>query len=219
MDRELLHYSPKLPWRACAFDCFLDYLGTSSNWSFSRRVLNLAQEHIYSSPIPSETLLFDASAYDLGWDGARMDTLSESPMIPSLDHSLHLIHTVKFHCRHLFHLFHEEELMKYLHDFYDAPVDHIRRAGLRYIHLLALLAFGKAFAETTIDGSKQPRGMTYFTCAMRLLPSIHFLVLDPHISCEVLICTALFFQSIDYRLSSHCLVSQLNHSLTRGLTC
>ncbi|KAM5344402.1 hypothetical protein ACJ41O_012939 [Fusarium nematophilum] len=180
------------------------YLGTSSNWSFSRRVLSLTHEYIHQSPIAADTLLFDGSAYDLGWDGSRITPAPDPPLMPSLDHAVYLINTVKFHCSQVFHLFDEDSFTQYLHEFYADPTPHIAAADLRYIHLLLILAFGKAFAETNNYQAKRPPGADYFVTALRLLPSIHILVYEPLISTEILCCIALYFQCLDYRHSSHC---------------
>lgn len=179
------------------------YLGTSSNWSFTRRALSLTHEYIHQSPIATDTLLFDGSAYDLGWDGSRITPAPDPPIMPSLDHAVFLVNTVKFHCGQLFHLFDEETFMGYLHEFYADPTGHIAAADLRYIHLLLVLAFGKAFAENNNYQSKRPPGADYFVTALRLLPSIHILVYEPLISTEILCCIALYFESLDYRHSSH----------------
>ncbi|KAF5670057.1 positive activator of transcription [Fusarium heterosporum] len=179
------------------------YLGTSSNWSFTRRALSLTHEYIHQSPIATDSLLFDGSAYDLGWDGSRITPPPEPPIMPSLDHAVFLINSVKFHCGQLFHLFDEETFMAYLHEFYADPNSHITAADLRYIHLLLILAFGKAFSENNNYQAKRPPGADYFVTALRLLPSIHILVYEPLISTEILCCIALYFESLDYRHSSH----------------
>ncbi|KAF5001851.1 hypothetical protein FDECE_10840 [Fusarium decemcellulare] len=184
------------------------YLGTSSNWSFSRRVLSLTHEYIHQSPIAADNLLFDGSAYDLGWDGSRITPAPDPPIMPSLDHAVYLINTVKFHCSQVFHLFDEETFTQYLHEFYADPTSHIAVADLRYIHLLLILAFGKAFAENNNYQAKRPPGADYFVTALRLLPSIHILVYEPLISTEILCCIALYFQCLDYRHSSHCFIGQ-----------
>ncbi|KAG8352617.1 hypothetical protein FVEN_g9367 [Fusarium venenatum] len=184
------------------------YLGTSSNWSFTRRVLSLTHEYIHQSPIAADNLLFDGLAYDLGWNGSRIAPVPEPPVMPSLDHALFLVNTVKFHCGQLFHLFDEETFMGYLHEFYNDPTGHIQAADLRYVHLLLILAFGKAFAENNNYQSKRPPGADYFVTALRILPSIHILVYEPLISTEILCCIALYFESLDYRHSSHGFIGQ-----------
>ncbi|KAM6509783.1 hypothetical protein FALCPG4_017428 [Fusarium falciforme] len=194
------------------------YLGTSSNWSFSRRVLSLTHEYIHQSPIAADNLLFDGSAYDLGWDGSRISPPPEPPLMPSLDHAVYLINTVKFHCSQIFHLFDDESFTQYLHEFYADPTSHIAVADLRYIHLLVILAFGKAFAETNNYQSKRPPGADYFVTALRLLPSIHILVQEPILSTEILCCIALYFQCLDYRHSSHCYIGQaMRIALSQGM--
>ncbi|KXG50477.1 uncharacterized protein PGRI_069680 [Penicillium griseofulvum] len=93
------------------------YLGTSSNWSFTRRVLSITHQHVYKESLPTETLIFEGAACDLSED-ERTDLILEDPIVPSLDHALHLINTVNFRCGQLYHLFDEEEFMGSLHDFY-----------------------------------------------------------------------------------------------------
>ncbi|ESU10213.1 hypothetical protein FGSG_03068 [Fusarium graminearum PH-1] len=85
---------------------------------------------------------------------------------------------------------------------------HIEAADLRYVHLLLILAFGKAFAENNNYQSKRPPGADYFVTALRILPSIHILVYEPLISTEILCCIALYFESLDYRHSSHGFIGQ-----------
>ena len=87
------------------------YLGTSSNWSFARKVLCMLHEHVYHSPLPTGSLLFDESAYDLDWDGSRTTVSPEIPMTPTLDFSIYLINAVKFHAGQLYHLFDEKTFM------------------------------------------------------------------------------------------------------------
>ncbi|KAM0351111.1 hypothetical protein ACHAPU_002895 [Fusarium lateritium] len=154
------------------------------------------------------SLLFDGSAYDLGWDGSRITPPPDPPIMPSLDHAVFLINSVKFHCGQLFHLFDEETFMGYLHEFYADPNSHIAAADLRYIHLLLILAFGKAFSENNNYQAKRPPGADYFVTALRLLPSIHILVYEALISTEILCCIALYFESLDYRHSSHGFIGQ-----------
>ncbi|KAJ9363407.1 Zn(II)2Cys6 transcription factor [Paecilomyces variotii] len=182
------------------------YLGTSSNWSFARRVLAMVYEHIYQEPLPTETLLFDGSAYDLGWDGFRT-SIPEEPAIPTTDHAIYLINSVKFHCGQLFHLFDEEEFMRSLYDFYSDSNSRTSKTNLWYIHFLVILAFGKAFVLRKNDGRKPP-GAEFFVLALQLLPDVSVLCKEPVISTEILCCIALYLQSLDFRHSSHQYIGQ-----------
>ncbi|KAI5465278.1 hypothetical protein BGZ63DRAFT_500398 [Mariannaea sp. PMI_226] len=193
------------------------YLGTSSNWSFSRRVLSLAHEHVYNSPVSTSNLLFDGSAYDLGWDGSRNLPNLETPSLPNLDHAIYLINTVKFHCSQVFHLFDEDSFMKYLYEFYTEPTLQMNTGGLKYIHLLIILAFGKALVGNNCQG-KRPPGSEYFVKALQLLPSIHVLFAKPILATEILCCIALYFQCLDFRHSAHNFIGQaISMALGQGM--
>ncbi|KPM41163.1 hypothetical protein AK830_g5425 [Neonectria ditissima] len=193
------------------------YLGTSSNWSFSGRVLSMTHEYVYHSPISASTILFDGSAYDLGWDGSRTALGPETHPLPSLDHAIYLINTVKFHCSQVFHLFDEESFMKYMYDFYADPLVQSSPADLRHIHLLLILAFGKALVENNYQ-AKRPPGAEYFVKALRLMPSIHILFQEPILSTEVLCCIALYFQCLDYRHSAYNFIGQaIRMALGQGM--
>ncbi|KAH7169990.1 hypothetical protein EDB81DRAFT_774203 [Dactylonectria macrodidyma] len=193
------------------------YLGTSSNWSFSRRVLSLTHEYVYHAPVSTSSLLFDGAAYDLGWDGSRTAVPSDTHPLPSLDHAIYLINTVKFHCSQVFHLFDEETFMKYMYDFYADPATQDAGSDLRYIQLLVILAFGKALVENNYQ-AKRPPGAEYFVRALRLLPSMHALFQDPILSTEVLCCMALYFQCLDFRHSAHNFIGQaIRMALLQGM--
>ncbi|KAH8807875.1 Zn(II)2Cys6 transcription factor [Xylogone sp. PMI_703] len=182
------------------------YLGTSSNWSFARRVLTMTHEYKYRSPLPPGTLLFDATAYDLGWDGFRT-ALPDTPLVPAIDHAIYLINSVKFRCGQLFHLFEEEEFMISLYNFYADPAARMAATGLWYIHFLVILAFGKAFVLQKNQGKKPP-GSEFFVTALRLLPDVSVLCGEPIISTEIMCCITLYFQSLDFRHSAHNFIGQ-----------
>ncbi|KAJ5731592.1 uncharacterized protein N7483_006100 [Penicillium malachiteum] len=177
------------------------YLGTSSNWSFTRRVLSLTHEHIYQESLPTGALAFDGAIYDLGWGGLRTPHRTDIPTVPSFDHAMYLINTVKFRCGQLYHLFDETEFMAGLHDFYSRPRS-TSPGGLWYVHFLLMLAFGKGFVQHKMQGNKPPGG-EFFVRALQLLPDISVLHQEPIESAEILCCIALFLQALDYRSSAH----------------
>lgn len=181
------------------------YLGTSSNWSFTRRVLSLTHEHIYQEALPTGALLFDGATYDLGWDGLRKSHSPESPAVPTYDHAMYLINVVKFRCGQLYHLFDENEFMTNLHEFYSESKPHAT-TGLWYVHFLLILAFGKGFVKHKVQGNRPP-GADYFVKALEMLPSVIVLHEEPIESTEVLCCVALYLQALDCRSSAHNYVS------------
>ncbi|GAB1201966.1 hypothetical protein APSETT445_000564 [Aspergillus pseudonomiae] len=183
------------------------YLGTSSNWSFARKILSMTHEHLYNAPLPTGSLYFDGSAYDLGWEGTRTTVTHEIPMAPPLDFSIYLINAVKFHAGQLFHLFDEETFMGGLYAFYENPEHQMAHSGLWYIHYLLILAFGKAFVVQRNQGSRPP-GCEFFTKALQLLPDTTNLCRDPIVATEILCCIALYLQSLDCRNSAHNYIGQ-----------
>ncbi|KAJ5595536.1 uncharacterized protein N7459_001744 [Penicillium hispanicum] len=182
------------------------YLGTSSNWSFARRVLSLTHEHIYQEALPTGALLFDGATYDLGWDGLRTPNTSDSPAVPTFDHAMYLINAVKFRCGQLYHLFEENEFMSNFHEFYSHPRPNAT-TSLWYIHFLLILAFGKGFVQHKVQGNKPP-GADFFVNALQQLPDISVLHQEPIESTEILCCIALYLQALDCRSSAHNYIGQ-----------
>ena len=68
-----------------------------------------------------------------------------------------------------------------------------------------MLAFGKAFVVRT-SGSRRPPGAELFTQAMKLLPDLTILNMDPIETIEILCCAALYLQSLDFRSSAYGIV-------------
>lgn len=185
-----------------ADDGMLFYLGTSSNWSFARRILSITHEHLFGRPLPAKDLLFDGCVYELDWDGSRTSAGPQAPVLPALDHAIYLINAVKFHCGQIFHLFDDGEIMPTLYEFYNDPSPGSVTEELWYVHLLLILAFGKAFTCKQSQSKKAP-GDDMFIKAVALLPSEIMLWRRPLQSCEVLCCIALYLQCLDCRIAAH----------------
>ncbi|KAJ0118924.1 hypothetical protein J7T55_013180 [Diaporthe amygdali] len=193
------------------------YLGTTSNWSFSGKLLQMAYEYLHQAPLPPSMLLFDGSAYDLGWKsdgqlGSSLESVDKDtpPLaLPSLDYSEYLINAVKFHCGQIFHLFDDDDFHRRLQQFYAEPNRRVARekAGLWYIHFLLVLAFGKIFVMKKPLG-KRPCGADFFLKAMQILPPPHMLCQDPVVATEMLCCVALYLQSVDHRNAAHLFIGQ-----------
>ncbi|KAL3475772.1 hypothetical protein BJX99DRAFT_270907 [Aspergillus californicus] len=183
------------------------YLGTSSNWSFARKILSMTHEHLFDSPLPTDSLLFEGLTYDLGWDGSRSTVYQEAPIAPTLDYSIYLINAVKFHAGQLYHLFDEGSFMGGLYAFYEDPQQQMAVNSLWYIHYLVIMALGKALVAQR-NRDCRPLGCEFFTRALQLLPDTTHICRDPVIGTEILCCIALYLQSLDYRNSAHNYIGQ-----------
>ncbi|KAF4458581.1 positive activator of transcription [Fusarium albosuccineum] len=198
------------------------FMGTSSNWSFGRRVLTMTHERLTGTPLPLHNLHFgglDGKIYDLKWDGNRRlppDTL-EPTALPTQDFALYLINSVKFHCSWLFNLFEEDRFMEHFRLFHERPLEYSRVASLWYVHYLLVLAFGKAFVVQSTK-SRRPPGGEFFMQAMKLMPDFTFFEADPVEQMQVLCCAALYLHCVDhltqaYRLMSTALRLSLEHGM------
>ncbi|OAP59708.1 hypothetical protein AYL99_07006 [Fonsecaea erecta] len=194
------------------------YLGTSSNWSFGRRVLAMTYEGVMRAPLPPDNLLFEGKSYDLGWDGRRNqspEAPSEVPALPSADFAMYLINAVKFHCGQLFHLFEEDKFMQQFSHYHENPTQ--ESSSLWFIHYLLILAFGKAFVVQNSKGRKPP-GAELFVYAMKLMPDLAFYSADPAEAIQVLCCAALYLQCLDFRGAAYRIIGQaLRMALENGM--
>jgi proline utilization trans-activator len=198
------------------------YLGTSSNWSFTGRILRLIHQKLFQAPLPANAILFDGTAYDLGWSGTRAppECSSSPPIMPSPDYAIYLLNTVKFRCGQMFHLFDEDDFKSNLHKFYTETEGRVEKAGLWYIQFLLILAFGKALILSK-NSDKRPAGLEFFVRAMQLLPDVTSLCREPILSTEILCAIALYLNSIDYRNSADVVVSKVcdQSTLIHGPAC
>lgn len=191
------------------------YFGTSSNWSFGRRVHTMAHERVSDSPLAANSLLFEGSTYDLGWDGQKIADQAEAPVLPTLDFALYLINSVKFHCGQLYHLFDEETFMTHFNRFHGTTGSQWSPPVLWYIHYLIILAFGKAFVVRKKTDSRPP-GADLFVYAMQMLPHTMYLTANPLDAIEVLSCAALYLQCLDYRTAAYNLVTHRHAKYRRA---
>jgi len=185
------------------------YLGTSSNWSFGRRVLAMAHEHILNLPLPKENLLYEGKVHTFNWQDmlAANRMQDHSKALPSSDFAIYLINAVKFHCGQMFHLFDEESFMRSFSAFHrEASGSRGEVSQTWYVHYLLLMALGKAFVVRVGKG-KEPPGADLFALAMQSLPNLVFLCADPVETMEVLCCASLYLHSLDFRGSAYHLVS------------
>ncbi|PYI03106.1 C6 transcription factor [Aspergillus sclerotiicarbonarius CBS 121057] len=190
------------------------FLGPTSTWSFSRRVLNIVQAHISpesSRPIP---LAVDGDAYQIQWRHASSEESPDISGLPSLEHALYMVSTVQFHFSHLYRLFDEDEFIRHLHEFYDDAETKVQESRLWYVQFLVILAFGEAFLDPVRDHANTTSWTKYFSRAMSLLPDITGLWQEPTLAIEVLALIALYFHSVDMRDTAYCYIG---HSIRMAL--
>ncbi|KAI0153863.1 hypothetical protein BJ166DRAFT_594992 [Pestalotiopsis sp. NC0098] len=147
-------------------------------------------------PLPNEGLLFDEAVYDLKWNGNRLcpsDQVFEISDLPTQDHAIFLINSVKFHCGRLFYLFDEDIFMQKFALFHEDPHGFAQQDTLWYVHYLLILAFGRVFLART-KKSQQPVGIEMFVQAMKLMPDFTCYNADPIEEIQVLCCLALWLQ-------------------------
>ncbi|BCS01740.1 Zn(II)2Cys6 transcription factor [Aspergillus luchuensis] len=183
------------------------FLGHTSNWSLTIRLLHLTHQALYKCPYPTAAHHIDSMTYILKWDGLRSPVVPDIRRLPTLDQAVFLINTTKFHTGQVFHLFDEESFMIQLQQFYEEPKQDIHTESLWFIHFLVLIALGKAFVGARANGVNPP-GAEYFTTAFMMLPDYSFFWKDPCTSAELLCSMALYMQSIDWRTSAHNLIGQ-----------
>lgn len=185
------------------------YLGTSSNWSFGRRVLVMVHESLFGLAPPPGRLLFEGQAYDVDWRGASVASMNEQSatvILPTTDFALFLINTVKFRCGQLFHLFDEESFMQSFRKFHSNEHSKEPVGALWYSHYLLLLALGKALVVVFTQGTKPP-GSELFVEGMRTMPDVGLTASEPIQCMEILCCAALYLQCLDKRKAAYNQVS------------
>ncbi|KAF5001028.1 hypothetical protein FGRMN_1313 [Fusarium graminum] len=171
-------------------------MGTSSNWSFNKRVLNMTHERVKGTPLSNHDLHFaglDGKVFDLKWDGTRKLTPQDIPdmsALPTKDFALYLINSVKFHCSWLYNLFDEDVFMDRFHHFHKNPTVYTRAEPLWLVHYLLVLALGKAFVVQSTK-SRRPPGGDFFIQAMKLMPDFSFFEPCPTRSSFIQVCSAL----------------------------
>lgn len=188
------------------FCCLLQghpvYLGTSSNWSFSRRVLGGALQAVHNAPLTPENFALDGDVYSLDWDGLRPIHNDDKVALPTLNHAKYLVQSVQFHVGEIYHLFHEETFMPELIQFHGNATNDARKCKLWYVHYLLVMALGKACVSRRM-GKGTPPGVDLFVQAMKIIPDISQLWTDPFTTAEIFCCAALYLQGADYRYGAY----------------
>lgn len=187
------------------------YLGSTSNWTFTQKILSMVYERVFRNRLPDMGRNVEGlgNAYDLQWDGAPTCADPLSATVPTIDHAIYLINAVKFHCAQLFHVFDEDTFMPALYAFYENPSDRNATDKVWLVHFMVILAFGKGF--TVNKNGKDPPGVEYFIQALQMLPNMIMLWRYPVHSVEVLTCISLYLCCLDYRIVAHNFVRRTCH--------
>ncbi|CAG8125163.1 unnamed protein product [Penicillium salamii] len=196
-------------------------MGTSSSWSFGRRVLEMTHATLTGESLLPDvnSQLFDGHVYDLNWDGnkANYEDIFDVSNLPTADFAKYLISSVKFHCGQLFYLFEEATFMERLEIFYRNPAKEAQISPLWFCHFLLILAFGKMFV---IQSSRKhgPSGIEHFLQAMQCMPDFNFFKADPIEKIQVMCCGALYLHSTHNRLPAYRMIgTALRMALENGM--
>ncbi|TGJ86080.1 hypothetical protein E0Z10_g2710 [Xylaria hypoxylon] len=172
------------------------FLGPTSTWSYTQQVTTLIKNHLKSPDLPKVPLNPEGQEFVLGWPSTGTIGPLSLNTLPSLDFSLYLTNTVKFHLSQLYHLFHEETFIAGLHKFYEQG----------------------PYAEPLPGNRLWPAGSELVSRAIELMPDALALNQDPVLATEILCCLALYLQSIDHKNSAFLYVGQaMRMAISQGL--
>ena len=190
----------------------LRYLGHSSTWAFSRQVLDMAYKKAYSRPLPETSMNIEGDPYGLNLQAPSAEGVEG---LPSLEVSLFLLQTVKFHTTCLYHLFDETSFTANLYQFFDNPEQYAKTSRLWFAHYLIIMAFGKALSQAS---KHTEEAMDLFARGTKVLPGVIYLCHEPVLASEILCGIALYLQSIDHRPAAHVYIGQATRiALSYGL--
>lgn len=186
------------------------YMGHTSTWSFIRRVISLIEEYSPPNPqTPPEPFNTDGTAFRLTWTPTPLQETPDVSDLPPIDLALYLFHTVKFNLGQFFQLIDEPLFMFRLNELEANPVETAQKHRLWFAEYLIVMAFGKALFSAPSLGSA-PAGYEYAARCLAILPDFAQLHDEGLLSVEVLSLVALYFHSIDMRVSAYQYVST-NH--------
>lgn len=181
------------------------YLGHSSTWAFGAQVLQMTRQHFQT---PSPFLNGEAEAYELDHDDHEPLNLSG---LPSLETAMFLMSTVKYRLQPFFYLFDEQDFVAHVHRLYKNPSEYAKANRLQLVHFLVIMALGKSLSSTT------QAGLNLFNRALKLLPDVTELCLDPILPIEVMCSIAIFLECIDHRCAAYTMV-RLHRPQSNSLT-
>lgn len=186
------------------------YLGPSSTWAFCRRALFLLGPHSPGTHDDSALLNNDGTAFRLRWETKTAVEPGDLNDLPAADYALYLYNSVKFRLGELFGIMDEASFMSHFERFHREPWQVATEQRLWFVEYLLILAYGKALLSH--PGRSPVPGSDFAARAMALLPDAATLHEEGMHSIEVLALVALYFQSIDMRVTAYQYVSHLGET-------
>ncbi|KAH7141759.1 hypothetical protein EDB81DRAFT_797575 [Dactylonectria macrodidyma] len=183
-------------------------MGPTSTWSFFRRVITLIEQcSPPSAHSPSEPFNTDGTAFRLTWVPRAANEIPDISDLPPPDYALYLFHTVKFHFGPLFQIVDEPVFLFRLKQFESNSLELVQTHRLWFVEYLLVLAFGEALTSKK-GPSPTPAGSGFAARAMALMPDFAQLHDEGLLSIEILALAALYFHSIDMRVSAFQYIGQ-----------
>lgn len=177
------------------------YLGPTSTWAFCRRALFVLGPHSPGAFDNSAGLNNDGTAFRLRWVTKPSVEPSDLNNLPAADYARYLYDSVKFRLGELFGIVDEANFMSHFELFHRHQWQVASTQRLWFVEYLLILAYGKALLSHP-DRSAVP-GSEFAARAMALLPDAAQLHEDGPLAIEVLALVALYFQSIDMRVTAY----------------
>ncbi|KAI1394410.1 fungal-specific transcription factor domain-containing protein [Hypoxylon trugodes] len=192
------------------------WLAPWSTWSFTIRLMLMLREKLHPEDPSIPSCLIDPDLWTLTWRTSSSD-LPDFSGLPSVEHAIFLLNTVKFHIGQTYRFFNESEMESQIRNFYSNALHKAGECRLWFVKFLLILAFGTAF-QAPPTTSQEPPGAKFFTRAMGLLPDPSSLWKDSILAIEVLALVGLYLFSIDERESAYLYLGQAVHiALFEGL--
>ncbi|EXJ81855.1 hypothetical protein A1O1_07920 [Capronia coronata CBS 617.96] len=183
------------------------FLGSSSTWTFSQRAFIHLQQAFPENETIAIPLNVDGSAYQLDYTYANSDGIPDTTELPSIDYTLYLMNTVKFHTCQMLRPFDAEEFTRNLYEFSEQGVAKIESSRLWFVQFLLIVALGKAMLVVLKDPSTPP-GSAWFQRAMSIMPDSVRLLREPTLAIQVLCLVTLFLMSIDMKEAAYGYIGQ-----------
>ncbi|KAI2462765.1 hypothetical protein F4781DRAFT_419001 [Annulohypoxylon bovei var. microspora] len=191
------------------------WLAPWSTWSFTMRLMLMLSDKLHPGNPSIPPNIIDPEVWTL--PKAPSSDLPDFSSLPSLEHALYLLSSVKFHLCQTYRFFNEAEIEKQIRSFYSDPLQRTVECPLWFVKFLLILAFGTAFQAQSPE-TQEPPGAKFFVRAMALLPDPTSLWKDSLLAIEVLALVGLYLFSIDQRESGHIyLVHAIRIALLEGL--
>jgi hypothetical protein len=185
--------------------CSVGFLGPTSTWAFCRRALFVLGTHSPGSIGNSAGVNCDGTAFRLRWETKPSVEHSDLSNLPAADYARYLYDSVKFRLGELFAIVDEAHFMSQFERFQRDQWQIACTQRLWFVEYLLILAYGKALLSHP-DRSPVP-GSDFAARAMALLPDAAQLHEEGAPAIEVLALVALYFQSIDMRVTAYQYVS------------